>query len=394
MKKIVSNDKETLNLPTYAIYGKHDLSLFVQVGQEGIGQTYLTKLKYGSVANADLFEIEDQLIPERERLQRDAEKPRIKKIENYLINRENTVFPSACLIVTELKLEPLVEGCNEIMRATIPHTADRLFIDGQHRVGGISSSVEIKPELANYHLDVKIIVVPTKTIRESAAFVTQIFSDYHMSQKSPNTSQNIYFDNEGYSSLFAKELLEMCNKLDINFDKAVAVNGKVKHGQLYTFAIMLDFVSIMIGENNKEKLNELLADEATYNLYLMLITDFLGGLYKHLPFNKIQSMENRAEWKAATNGCVLTCAIGLKALAYFGRSLIEDALEKEVSELDLSTISKLSELPLEEKSSKVWIDSEIYQVIDEKLKIVRASEKRLGRLMCNKARVLACKGLI
>ena len=280
------------------------------------------------------------------------------------------------------------------MSGILPAKADRLFIDGQGRISAIKKCLKTNPELAQHHLDVKVIVVPTATVRESAAFASQVFSDFHKRVTKPNPSQNIFFDSEASLSRFAKELLEITKNLGVNFDEAIAVNGKIKHGQLYTLANMTDFISIMVGEKNKDKINALLDKEDNYNLYLALISEYILGLYKHLPLGQIQLIEKKTDWKKALDSCVLTCAIGLKALAFFGRSLIEDALINEKTSLNLSPLLAIAKMPINERGDKLWLQNEIYQHIEGKLKIVRASEKRMARLMCNHSRVLPCRELV
>jgi DNA sulfur modification protein DndB len=381
----MANEKE-LNLPNYTITAESDLSMVLLGGTEGIGQTYSTKLTYQQCA--DFFEVEDESIPERERVQRDAEKPRVKNIVTYLIERDNTVFSSACLIVTQLELDQILSGNVEVFNGILPAKADRVFIDGQGRLSGVKEAIVIRPEIAHHHLDVKVIVVPTKTVRESAAFVCQIFRDLNMAKK-PNASQSIYFDSELSSSRLAKDLLDATAK--IGFGEAVAVNGKIKKGQLYTLANFTDFIQIIIGEKNKAKLNEALTNQNTYQLYLKLITDIIKGFYAFLPLADIQKAPNHKE---VQEECVLTCAIGFKALAYVGRSLIENMLVNEESELAIDNLKHIPNLPIHDRGNDVWIKKEVYQYIDEKLKIVRSSEKRLARILCHQMRVMPCEDLV
>lgn len=382
------NEEKELNLPTYTITAHADLPMVLIGGKEGIGQTFSTKLTYQQCA--DYSELEDESIPERQRVQRDVAKPHVKNIITYLIERDNTVFSSACLIVTKLELDCIFAGAVSVYNGVLPANADRIFIDGQHRVGSIGEAIVIRPEIANHHLDVKVIVVPTDTIRESAAFICQIFRDLNQAKK-PNTSQTIYFDSEFASSRLAKDLLDATASMGLGFGDAIAVNGKIKKGQLYTLANFTDFIQILIGKSNKVKLNEALEDDDTYNLYLLLISKFIEGFYNQLSFEQIKTSP---DWKAAQDGCVVTCAIGLKALAYVGRSLIENMMVNEQSELNLDCLALLNKLPLHERGNDVWIKKEIYQVIDEKLKIVRSSEKRLARVLCHTMRIIPCEELV
>lgn len=381
-----NNTSNELSLPNYTITAHDDLPMVLLEGLEGIGNTYSTKLTYQQCA--DFFEIEDEKIPERERIQRDAEKSRVSSIVTYLTKRSNTVFSSACLIVTELEMEKIFSGTTQVYNATLPMTADRVFIDGQGRLSAIKEAIVERREIANHHLDIKVIVVPTQTVRESSAFVCQIFRDLNLAKK-PNASQSIYFDSELSSSRLAKDLLDAT--ADIGFGGAIAVNGKIKKGQLYTLANFTDFIQIVIGEKNKTKLNNTLSEPGTYQLYLKLITTIIKGFYTHLSLNQIQTSE---QYKEAQEECVLTCAIGLKALAFVGRSLIENMLINEDSELNIDCLKQIVNLPIHERSNDIWIKKEIYQYIDEKLKIVRSSEKRLARILCHQMRVMPCEELV
>lgn len=388
----MNSELAELAIPKYTISANDDLYLTLIQGIEGIGHTYLTKLTYQQCV--DYFELEDESIPVHQRLQRDAEKARIKGIINYLVERDNTVFPSACLIVTHLELELLLADELNIMRGKLLACSDRLFIDGQGRVGSMAESIAKKPDLANMHLDVKVIVVPTDTIRESSEMVRQIFSDYHLGLKKPNSSQNIFFDSEKSSSRLAKEVLAITTKLDVPFESAIAPNGKLGHGNLYTLASVRDFISILCGISSTAKLNAFLDVEQNYNLYLALISQYIKGMYQHLPLLEVQSIQDKKAWALATKESVLTCAIGLKALAYFGRSLIDDLIATESTELALDKIAIIAQLPTSERTNQLWLEKSIYQVIDGKVSIIKASEKRLARLMCNKARLLPCKELV
>lgn len=380
-----------LELPKTIITAKLPLRLTLIKGNEGIGVTYATKLTYRQCA--DFFDIESESLSAKDKLQREADKKRVEGIYSYLTSRTNTVFPSACLIVTEMEVKTLIASPMEVVEGTIPANADRLFIDGQGRLGGIKLAIKQSEFLANRHLDIKVIVVPTTTIRESREFVCQIFSDYHLELKKPNPSQNIYFDNELSSSRLAKEILDITYKLGIPFDTAIAVNGKIDHGQLFTLANLTDFITIMVGEKNKKSLNVRLNDPEQYELYLGLISQYMVSVYNILSWGGIQQAKSKPEWKNLLDSNVLTCAIGFKSLAYVGRSLIDEALANESAELKVDALNNINELPLNDKGNKVWVEKEIYQTIDGKLKIVRSSEKRLARILCYRMRVLPCSEL-
>lgn len=385
---------QELHIPQYCITAKNDLTMVVMEGIEGIGRTYSTKLTYAQCV--EFIDIEDETIPVRERLQRNADMARVKGVEEYLLNRDNTFFPGVILVVSKMDLEPLNIGfgSEKLFQATLKSNADRLMIDGQGRLSGIMRSLKSKPALASYHLDVKIIVVNTATVRESTKFVTQIFADLHLNLKKPNASQSIWFDSESHLSRLSNDVLDTVEKLNIPFANAIAVNGKLTTGQIYTLANVTDFISIITASSSSKKaVNLVLADKENYDLYKVLIAQYIKALYNVIPFEKIQNA-NITEWKQELNTNILTCAIGLKALAWVGRSIIEDALENELPELNFTPLEKLLDLPLNDKTNDLWFKKEIFHKIDGKVKIVKASEKRLAAVICQSIRLLPAAELV
>ncbi|MBB1389489.1 DGQHR domain-containing protein [Shewanella sp. SG44-6] len=392
------NNTNSLVIPKFTITADRDLDIVIQEGTEGIGQTFLTQLTYEQCAT--YFELEDPNIPERERLQRDAEKSRINNICGYLVNRNNTVFPSALLIVTALEMQTLLEnGVNgyvgtNIYKATIKSHSDRLFIDGQGRIGAIKKAILERPEIAGYTLNVKIVVVKTVTIRESSKFVTQLFSDLHLGLTKPNSSQSIYFDSESSSSRLAKEIIEVTEASGLKFGNVIAVNGKLTLGKIFTLANLIDFIMIMVGESSKKSANKMLNDQDCYKVYLSLISKYLYELYNVLNIGHLQSIDNPGEAKEYINSNIFYCAIGLKALAYIGRSIIEDSLHNQCNILNFEPLTKIKTLPVNDRTADIWINKEIYQIIQGKTRIVKSSEKRLANLVCQKIRIIPCSSLI
>jgi DGQHR domain-containing protein len=384
-----------INYTDYKITADKDLSITVFSGREGIGQTYSSQLTYQECAQ--YFDVESLDVPTTLRMQREADNPRVKAIVEYLSDRDNTFFPSVILIVNRLDLVTKHNiGKSIVHEAVIPSHADRLFIDGQGRLSAIKKIVAMgaEHEMLNRSIDVKIIVVDTPTIRDSSKFVTQLFSDLHLGLKKPNSSQSIYFDSEKPVNRIAKNLLSSAENAGVPLANLISITGKVSGGQAYTLANLADFVSIIIGEN-KKKLNELLNDTDSYNIYLSVMTQYFAALYEFVPaFASISDPGNHQNHKSEISENVLTCAIGLKALAWVGRSFIENALANEQSPIDFTPLQKLTTLPIDDKRNELWQKREIYQVINGKLTIVKASEKRLASVICHNIRLLPSEGLI
>ena len=394
----VVNNSTSLVIPKYIITAESDLNIIIQEGLEGIGQTFLTQLTYEQCAT--YFELEDENIPERERLQRDAEKSRINNIHDYLVERDNTVFPSALLVVTGLDKTPLLKngengytGTN-LYKATIKSHYGRLFIDGQGRVGAIKKAILTRPEIAQYTLNVKIVVVPTMTIRESATLVTQIFCDLHYGLKKPNASQSIYFDSESALSRLAKEVIQRTETHGLKFGNIIAVNGKLSTGKVYTLANLIDFIMIIVGESNKKTANKMLLNQDCYDMYLNLLCQYVSEIYSVLGIENLLSISEPTALKKQIDSNIFFCAIGLKSLAYVGRSIIEELLHTQSAILNFAPLKTINSLPVFDKSHDIWIQKEIFQVIQGKTRIVKASEKRLALLVCQKIRIIPCSSLI
>lgn len=385
---------DTLDFYRTTMTAKEDLKVTVLMGQEGIGPTYAGKLTYGQCST--FLYTESNEISEENKNQRPLDIRRAKLIAKYLLERENTLFPAIIIVVTHLELVELLPESNgvTVMQAVIPASAERLIIDGQHRQGSLPFATEIKPELKSRHLDIKIVVVDTDTICESETFVRQIFCDVNSECKKTNKSQGIHFNSESSLDLFTKEVLVIADKLGASSNKGFSKDGKIKQGQLYNLAGLSKFISIMIGIPSKVDINKFLDDNANYELYLITIAKFIAGIYEQLPFLlEIQSIQGKAQWSAAAKGNVITCAIGLHALAYVGRSLIEDALERE-EPLNLTTLSNIMTLPLSDNRDALWLDKQIYNEIAGKITIIKSSEKRLANIFCHKMRLIPCEAII
>ncbi|GGB52958.1 hypothetical protein GCM10011607_11810 [Shewanella inventionis] len=391
----MNNIEQEMHIPNYSITAHSDLSMLVMAGQEGIGQTFNTKLTYAQCV--EFIDIEDETIPERERLQRNADKLRVNAICEYLIKRNNTFFPGVILVVSQLDLTPLdIDfGSVKLYKAVLQAGTDRLMIDGQGRLSGITKALTVRPDLAEHHLDVKIVVVGTNKIRDSSKFVTQIFADLHLNLKRPNSSQSIWFDSETRLSCLANDIMDTTDQLGLPFAGGVAVNGKLSTGQIFTLANVSDFISIIVASSTSKKaVNSVLSEEDSYELYKVLIAQYIEKLYSVLPFAEIHNSDLGA-WKQALNSNILTCAIGLKALAWVGRSIIEDALENGLSELNFAPLERIGELPICDKSNELWLKKGVFnKEIDGKIKIVKSSEKRLAAVICQSIRLLPAAELV
>lgn len=204
-------------------------------------------------------------------------------------------------------------------------------------------------------------------------------------------SENLYFPDRNRQSLLSRlsnDILVMCKENNIHFTKGIEVQSKISKGQLYTLGELTNMIIIMSGASNKKSLNNILQCKHFYKQHLRLIFQYITGLDHYLPFAQIQAIEDPKLWQIIKDENVLTCAIGLKALAYVGRTLIFTALTEKKDKLDLKPLTMLNQLPLTKRDHELWISKNIYQLVGKKVKIVKSSQKALASIFCHKMGVV------
>lgn len=384
---------ENCNLENKKITATETVRLLCITGTEGIGTTHLCKVNFSQYCS--LTSIEDAELDEKQRMQRLVQKSRAKGVTDYLVERDNTVFPEAVLVVGSeaviTQVNCAVEGFDKngahLSIVEIPAGCDRFIVDGQGRRLGIEDALAIKEMLASNHLDLKIVQVETECIYDSASFVRQIFADFHLHLKKPSKSQSIYFDGKCPLYVFSTELMTIVDRMGTPLSQAVAVEGRLKQGQYMNMATLADFVCAFIGDT-PARVKKLLADSEKYNYYLLEVARFIECLYVHLPYESLLSAD-KENWKNAIDTNLSCCVIGLKALGMIGNSLHVDALLSGREDFDPTPLAKLEELPFGDREDPIWLNSQIYQRIDGKIKIVKGSERRLARLLCTQMRIIA-----
>lgn len=384
-----------LTLNRAPITSDEDLSILVFSGQEGIGETHLGKLTYEQYCS--ITAIEDSQIEEKERLQRLVQNARAKGITDYALEREDSIFPEVVVVLgSDAILTPVTypsEGkvANGIAlnQLTISKYTDRFIVDGQGRRLGIERALLVKEQLKHHHIDVKFWIAPTPLIYDSANKVRQIFADFHLKLRKPSLSQSIYFDKADPLNVFAWEVMQITTKRGVPLRDAIAIEGRLAHGQFLNMATLVDFCCCYIGDS-PAKVRQALSDKDVYDHYLLEISDYWLELYRHLRYESLISGP-KSFWVNQISNNLFCCVIGLKALALLGNSISTDAKAQGHSNVDFSSISKLVELPMLDKSHQLWTKNQIYQTIENKHVIVKGSERRLARLLCTELRVIASR---
>ncbi|MCE2571668.1 DNA sulfur modification protein DndB [Motilimonas eburnea] len=387
-----------IELKQQKITVEHDLAFVGMTGNEGIGATVATRLTYAQFVAT--FPCEDETKQVKDRYQRNAENSRVKGIYRYLVERRNTVFPSVTVVVCDLatiaKRFVYTNSGIEIVEFNLPATSDRILIDGQGRVSGIALALAECPELADYHIDVKVIPVPTATLYESRTFIRQIFSDFHAGKK-PNSSQTIFFDSATGLSRLTNELADLIEATPC-FANFIARDGKPTVGQIFTLAQLTNFVRLALGGKTKAVLDRELADVSVYDLYLGALLQFFDALATSLPWASITSQQDNKEWLAAKANSLFCYAITFYAFGHVIHCMLAEveAGKRQCVDglIDFSELSQLDNLALDDFADEIWQDLDVTHTIEGALKVVRGSEKRLARYLCNELRIKVSRQLL
>lgn len=370
-----------------------DLPLTLFVGNEGLTHHYKGTQSFEGVMTVKEFveqfscEKNSDLIDESEKMQRDVSEkdPRVKCMVTY-VKKGASIFPNVTIFLNYLViLENIKVGCRDMVIASIHKDADRHITDGQGRhttasiVLGLDESELINlNDFANHTISVKLVITNTETIYEARKMVRQVFSDYHIALKKPNSSISLYFDSSTPYGLLMNELME--SELEGKpMHTWVASKGRVTGHQAWSLAQFANFVHTALGKT-KSSLNKDLLDEDCYLETRNVLVDLLPMLISKLPLNSLINEEKGSHSKA-----LFTKALFLTGFGYLVRSAIEDSLIS--GELNIEAFDQLQKLPL----ANMFDDSlREEKIVDENGKIISHSSKRIGSYLCNKIRIMPC----
>ena len=311
-----------------------------------------------------------------DQLQRKLTSSRAKKIKQYLLEREDAVFPQLAGFVTS---HTLVEDVHSLFRQVIiPDIAERMLVDGQGRREGGMLAMEEKPELGDMTIDMKLMVLKTDTLLGSAHIIRQVFSDYHKNVVKPNSSINLFFDSSKKSSAFYVSALEKLEARDSLFAKQVSRDGSTN--RLYTLAQFKVFLEKLTGMTDKQ-MEITFEDEAVRDMWLRIVDEYARQVETNAfpdVFNGISTTEDVKTFKKSHLAC---CAIGIEALGRVGNLIIDSAIAKQ-QKPDLSLISGLSDLDMDRNADiwqgKVMLDGRILKGSAKKLATKFAFHLELG----------------
>lgn len=363
------------------------LPLVLFVAKEGICirgvevfETTMTGMEFSSHF---VPEASSLIIDAYEKRQRDLEKGRASGLVDYFRTRNDHVLPSVTIFVSGItNRQQITVGHKKMVIASLEPNEDRLVADGQNRLNLFQLLLEELPYLADHTIGVKLIVTNSNTLEPQAETIKQLFSDYHRHLKKPSASQNLYFDNHDPLSRMLKEKFINIELPGIGKVRdIISSNGKVKKTELMDLSALQSFICVCIGSTPKE-VNKLLTNTPDYTDELFKICEpFLKQFFSMYSIDLI---------KNGSDIHMFNRAIYWTGVAWVIRSLIEDANQSSAV-IDWSVLNNLTNLPLDNKTDKFWVSSNV--VLKEQLKgktkynMIKGSEKSCARALCRYLRV-------
>lgn len=370
-----------------------DLVLALFKSSEGIESLGVTSYE-GVITFKELaqhFQIEENsdVLSEEFKRQRDVDSARVNGLKNYWKNSKGPVFPNMTIFASSIDVidqTELIPG-RDVVRAILPAMSDRFICDGQGRTTFIKwlLNQDCTEQVENYTISFKLLVTNTNTLSEPEAVKTirQTFADYHVSLKKPNKSISRHFNTNGSLDRLINELMDV----DANglVRDRIALHGHIRQGDLWTYDQFCSMIQkfLKLTPSNAEKH---LADYENYQTSLELCKAFIGRVFTLMPLQMLDT-ENFNE---VHESVMFTKAIFANALAYVGRSLLDEMLADEQVTWD-----KLSDLnmPIESKQDKYWQKNRITMDDDGAVKIIKATDRRIAALICRNLKIYPCAEL-
>ena len=369
------------------------LQLLLVKTKEGIERRGVTTYE-ATVSFKDLvdhFPIEDNVLPENLKRQRQVDASRVAGIRKYWANSEAPVFPGMIMFANELQIvgHHTIAG-KSLVEAVLNPTSDRFIADGQGRTSFIKSLLDTEQgvDFEDYTVSFKLVVTHTgDLICESAATVIrQLFSDLHCNLKKPSKSISKLFDTSTPLARLQSAVLDF-DVGGVKLSKRIALHGKLRTGQIWTFEQLCQCISKLLG-SPPAQLNKELANEQVYEGALGLCKAFLTRVGAILPMHELDC-DNYVE---KHDSLIFTKSIFCSALGYVGKSVLDEM----VLDNTLTWEKALPSLPdefLKPKDDKFWLVQKVVMLDEGRSKIIKGTEKRIAGLICRELRIYPCQEL-
>lgn len=388
---------EQLHLPQQVMTSPADtnLDLVLFKTKEGIGQlgvtTYEGVCTFKELADNFGVEANSDTLAEEFKKQRDVDQLRVRGLKHYWSESKGPVFPSMTLFCNELAISSVQTlGNREFALATLQADSDRFICDGQGRttfIQWLMQQAGTVEQFGDYTIAFKLIVTHTESLSvpPAARIIKQVFSDYHTRLKKPNKSVSKHFDSSTPFARLVNELLDLDVVSGGTIKRRIALHGKLKPGHLWTFEQFTTMIQTFLKLTAVNANRQLEADE-NYESALALCTAFLNRVFTVLPITELDG----DNYTSRHEDFMFTKAIFSKALAYLGRSVVDEmVLDESVGWDKLGNLS----VPMLSKADPYWIKNKVCMEDGDSVKIIKATDRRIGALLCRSLRVYPCQEL-
>ncbi|WP_240224633.1 DGQHR domain-containing protein [Rheinheimera hassiensis] len=354
-------------------------------------ETYEATLTYRELSEHFGIEANSDSLAEAAKRQRDVDAKRVNGLKAYWATSAGAVFPSMTFFANSIEVTAhhTIAGKN-LVEAVLAADADRFISDGQGRTTFINWLLST-PEAASsehYTIAFKLLVTNTDTLADEKASMVmkQLFADYHKNLIKPNKSVSKLFDSSTPFARLQSELLNTAfGRGGKTYGDRIALHGKIRRGNLWTFDQFTGMVGKFIGFSATQA-NKELADEAVYNDVLSLCRAWLNKVGQIVPAEMLDT-DNYLE---VHESCIFTKAIFASALGFVGKSIVEEMLQEPTISWDV--LVPLS-MPITSKEDKYWQANKVTMSDDGRIKIIKGTDKRIGSLICRELRIYPCEEL-
>ncbi|MAA93757.1 MAG: hypothetical protein CML22_07170 [Rheinheimera sp.] len=369
------------------------LKLLLTKTVEGIERrgvsTYETTVSFSELVEHFPIEANADTLPEELKRQRDVDPARVNGLKKYWAISEGPVLPGMIMFGCGIETVATHQIAGKtLMEAVLPASNDRFIADGQGRTSFIKFllGTEQGQQFKDYTISFKLVVTNTADLLDehASSVIRQLFSDLHCNLKKPSKSVSKLFDSSTPFARLQADVLN-CHVGGVKLSRRIALHGKIRRGNVWTYEQLCSMLSKLLG-NAPTQLNKDLADEAVYQSALSLCNQFLARIGAILPMEQLDC-DNYLEMHEKL---MFTKAIFCNALGYVGKSIIDEmVLDPALTWDALGTLA----LPILSKIDKYWQVNKVTLNDENRIKIIKGTDKRIASLICRELRVYPCEAL-
>ncbi|KAE9622548.1 DNA sulfur modification protein DndB [Aeromonas veronii] len=292
-----------MSMPTFEFPGVR--------GIQGEKSYYTTAIPFRALARLLAIDTGNTM----DRSQREVDQRRAAAVTSYIQNNPSGfVLPSLTGVISHSDID-FSEHKEGSLVGTIKLSMDaeiKLF-DGQHRAVGIINLVKQSPELAYNTIPVQLFTDMSLVSRQQA------FADINSTAKTVSASLNSAYDHRNTS---AQHIAKMIDKVDgwinqIEWDKAACAG---KSEKLFPFKAVIDATRLFLGKGSRDDITE-------HDAYCA--GDFWARAVVPAQWRNPRLWPDHS-CVAGRESYITYHVVGLKALALWGRQVIESGTDIEV----------------------------------------------------------------